>query len=218
MRPFVNMLWLICWFAVSVSSTAHAAPELSRSQALKNLDSARTEVRLAAIERLSRIGLPADTEALAARLKDSDDTVRDLANATLWKVWARSGDKAIDKLYERGISEMAASQPQAAIKTFSEIIRLKPSFAEAWNKRATVYYFVGEWEKSRADCDEVMKRNPFHFGALSGYGQIYLQLNQPEKALSFFEKAYAINPTMQGVAINIENLNRTLQRSRGKMI
>jgi tetratricopeptide (TPR) repeat protein len=63
-----------------------------------------------------------------------------------------------------------------------------------------------------------LKRNPFHFGALSGYGQIYLQLEQPEKALNLFEKAFAINPTMQGVAKNIEALQQVLRRSRDKMI
>ncbi len=56
-----------------------------------------------------------------------------------------------------------------------------------------------------ADCAEVLKRNPNHFGALSGYGQLYLQLDEPEKALQYFERAYAINPGMNGVAANIES-------------
>jgi tetratricopeptide (TPR) repeat protein len=204
-------------FIASLGS-AHSAPALTRPQALKNLESVQTEVRLAALERLGAVGIFKDTQALAALLKDTNETVREVASAALWLVWARSGDASIDKLYRRGTSEMAAGQPLEAIKTFSEIIKLKPAFAEAWNKRATVYYFVGEWEKSRADCDEVLKRNPFHFGALSGYGQIYLQLEQPEKALEYFEKAYAINPTMIGTAKNIESLRRTLQRSREKFI
>ena len=54
-----------------------------------------------------------------------------------------------------------------AVDTFTEMIRRQPEFAEGWNKRATVYYLLGEYQKSLADCDEVMKRNPYHFGALS---------------------------------------------------
>ncbi len=195
-----------------------AASSASRGEALKALNSNQVDKRLEAVARLADVGLMQDSEALVARLRDQDDTVSDAANAALWQIWARSGDKAVDKLYARGASEMAAGQSLEAIATFSEIIKLKPNFAEAWNKRATVYYFIGEWEKSRADCDEVLKRNPFHFGALSGYGQIFLQLEEPAKALSFFEKAYAINPTMQGVAKNIEGIRRALQRSRDKMI
>jgi tetratricopeptide (TPR) repeat protein len=160
----------ICQFGILlvliVFSTGPMAAELSRVQALKDLNSVQAEVRIAAVERLSVVGLASDSEALVARLKDADESVRQVASDALWQVWARSGDKAIDKLYQRGMSEMAAGQAQQAIKTFSEIIKLKPGFAEAWNKRATVYYFIGEWEKSRTDCDEVMKRNPHHFGAL----------------------------------------------------
>ncbi len=195
-----------------------AAPPTSRIEALKALTSHQVERRFEAVARLADIGLMQDSEALVTRLRDRDETVSDAANAALWQIWARSGNKAIDRLYARGASEMAAGQSLEAIGTFSEIIKLKPNFAEAWNKRATVYYFIGEWEKSRADCDEVLKRNPFHFGALSGYGQIYIQLNEPAKALIFFEKAFAINPTMQGVAKNIEGIRRALQRSRDKMI
>ena len=65
---------------------------------------------------------------------------------------------------------------------------------------------MGEYEKSLADCDEVLKRNPSHFGVLSGYGQIYLQLNQPERALSYFERALAVNPNMEQVERVIEEL------------
>jgi tetratricopeptide (TPR) repeat protein len=213
---FISLFFLAQ--TVTAFGSLSAASPVSRAEALKALNSSQGDRRFEAVVRLAEVGLMQDSEALVARLKDRDETVSDAANAALWQIWARSGDKAVDKLYARGASEMAAGQSLEAISTFSEIIKLKPSFAEAWNKRATVYYFVGEWEKSRADCDEVMKRNPFHFGALSGYGQIYLQLDEPAKALSFFEKAYAINPTMQGVAKNIEGIRRALQRTRDKMI
>ena len=84
---------------------------------------------------------------------------------------------------------MQAQQFKAAIATFSEVIRRKPAFAEGWNKRATVLFLAGELRKSLADCDEVMKRNPNHFGALAGYGQIYFQLEQYEKAIEYWKRA-----------------------------
>jgi tetratricopeptide (TPR) repeat protein len=102
------------------------------------------------------------------------------------------------------------------ITTFSQIIRLKPEFAEAWNKRAMVYYFTCDLQKSLADCYEVMKRNPNHFGTLSGYGQIYAQLGDFNQALRYFEKAYAINPTMQGVAQMIKDIRRLQEREGAK--
>ena len=78
----------------------------------------------------------------------------------MWQVWSRSGDPTIDRLFATGLEQMNARQGEQAVETFSEIIRRQPEFAEGWNKRATVYYLLGEYQKSLADCDEVMKRNP----------------------------------------------------------
>ena len=78
----------------------------------------------------------------------------------LWDVWGRSGDKEIDALYQKGLALMNFGAAGDAIKIFTVVINRKPEFAEGWNKRATIYYSVGEYEKSLHDCDEVLKRNP----------------------------------------------------------
>jgi tetratricopeptide (TPR) repeat protein len=101
-----------------------------------------------------------------------------------------------------------------AVATFTRIIEMKPAFAEAWNKRATLYFLMGEHRKSLADCDEVMKRNPYHFGALAGYFQIYLQLEDFERALKYGRRALEVNPNMEGVRNGVEAIERMLRRSR----
>lgn len=194
-----------------------AAP-LSRQQALKQLTSSAALQRRAAIERLGTIGRMRDSEALAKLLFDSDPAARAAAEAALWKVWSRSGDVRIDQLYARGVREMNAGAAEEAVATFSEIIRLKPEFSEAWNKRATVLYFSGRLRESLADCDEVIKRNPIHFGALAGYGQIYSGLADAEKALEYFEKALAVNPNLHGVAANVQTLRGMINDRQRKSI
>jgi tetratricopeptide (TPR) repeat protein len=193
-------------------SQTFAAEGMTRQQALNALTSSSSNTKLNAINRLAKIGQMGDSNALVSSLKDADTSVGSAANAALWEIWARANDKATDKLYQKGVAQMSAGQSLEAITTFSQIIRLKPDFAEAWNKRATVYYFVGDLQKSLADCDEVMKRNPNHFGALSGYGQIYAQMGDLDQALRYFEKAYAINPTMLGVAQIIKDLRKLQER------
>lgn len=194
-----------------------AAP-LSREQALQQLTSSAAPQRRAALERLASIGRMRDSDALARLLFDSDPAARVAAEAALWKVWARSGDARIDKLYARGVREMNSGAAEQAISTFGEIIRLKPEFAEAWNKRATVLYFSGRLRESLADCDEVIKRNPIHFGALAGYGQIYSGLAEAEKALEYFEKALAVNPNLLGVAANVQALRALMSERQRKSI
>jgi len=91
------------------------------------------------------------------------------------------------------------------------VVQKKPQFAEGWNRRATVHYLAGDLRKSIADCDEVLKRNPLHFGALSGLGQIHLQLEEEEKALQWFRRALEANPNMLGVEMTIRSLEEKVK-------
>ena len=96
--------------------------------------------------------------------------------------------------------------------------RCRPEFAEGWNKRATAYYLMGDLDQSLHDCDEVIRRNPNHFGALSGYGLIYVQRGELERALEYFERALAINPNMQGVQQSIELIQYRLGKEGKRSI
>lgn len=163
---------------------------------------------------LGDTGTMSDLPRLVEALRDPDPVVRAFAESAMWQVWSRSGDEQVDRLLALGIEQMQARQGEVAVETFTRVIELRPDFAEGWNKRATVYYLLGEYAKSLADCDEVMKRNPYHFGALSGYGMIYLQLGEPEQALRYLERALAVNPNLQQVQETAEMLRRLLIQRR----
>jgi len=187
----------------------------TREEALKALaDKGSADSRRLGAQALGDTGLMSDLPQLAAALRDSDEVVRENAESSMWQVWSRSGDPTIDRLFATGLEQMNARQGEQAVETFSEIIRRKPDFAEGWNKRATVYYLLGEYQKSLADCDEVMKRNPYHFGALSGYGMIYMQLDQPAIALEYFERALRVNPNLESTRQTIEILKTLLIQRR----
>ena len=136
----------------------------------------------------------------------------------MWSVWSRSGDAEVDGLFALGVEQMSQRQLEAAVQTFSRIIQRRPDFAEGWNKRATVYFMLGDYRRSLADCDEVMARNAYHWGALSGYGMIYMQLDQPGRALEYLEKALTVNPNLDQVAQTIEMLKALLLQRRRDMI
>ncbi len=192
------------------------AETLSREEALQALqDPSNPDARRAAIRSLGELGTEADQPWLVAALRDDDQLVRAMAETSLWQVWSRSGDAEIDTLFVEGVAEMGGRLLRRALETFTRIIEKKPEFAEAWNKRATIHFWLEDFEKSLADCDEVLKRNPYHFGALSGYGMIYMQLDQPQRALEYLQRALAINPNLRQVRSAIEDLQREL-RQRGR--
>jgi tetratricopeptide (TPR) repeat protein len=197
---------------------AAGTPAPSRAQALAALKNPDPQERRRGALGLAEVGRMDDAPALIRALRDPDERVRGTAEEALWAVWSRSGDARVDQLLQRGISEMNGEHFDDAIATFTRIIELKPDFAEGWNKRATVYYLAGDYRHSLTDCDEVIKRNPQHFGALSGYGQIYLQLDQPERALEYFRRALEVNPNLDGVQAAIDRLEALEVRRRQRSI
>ena len=207
---------LSCLFVWTMGISA--AAEQSREAALTTLESSSVEARANAAARLGEVGTMEDIAALLNSLRDDQETVRNNAEQSIWKIWARSGDPNVDRLYARGIREMNEGSFARAISTFSEIIKLKPDFAEGWNKRATLYFMTEQYDKSLEDCDEVMKRNPYHFGALSGYGHIHVEFRLYEQAIEYFQKALKINPNMGSVVRLIQRIEQLIKEQRGKSV
>jgi tetratricopeptide (TPR) repeat protein len=209
-------LWPVFVAAILTAAAPAAFPEppATREQALTALKSADAATRAEAVVWLANRGGMADAPLLHERLRDESAFVRGFAEQGLWLLWGRSGDAEIDRLMARGSEEMQAGRHAEAISIFTQVIKRNPDFAEGWNRRATVYYLAGEYRKSIADCDQVLKRNPAHFGALAGYGEIYLRMNEPEKALEWFRRAFEVNPNLLGVEFNIKRIEEQLKEKR----
>jgi tetratricopeptide (TPR) repeat protein len=192
------------------------AQQSAREAAYAALKSSDPVERGRGVVLLAREGGMADAPALIAVLRDPHPELRELAEHAIWVVWSRSGDERVDRLFEQGIDEMSSGRVKESIATFSRIVELKPEFAEGWNKRATIYFLAGDLQSSLRDCAEVLQRNPQHFGALAGSGQIYLQLGDYDKARDYFRRALAVNPNLDGVSFNLEMLDRLLEGQRKK--
>ena len=101
---------------------------------------------------------------------------------------------------------------EEAIIIFSDVINLDPNWAEAWNKRATVLYMIGEFEKSQEDINKVLKLEKRHFGALAGQGLVNIKLKNYEKAIKSYEEAQIIYPMMKSPKIMIEKIKELIKR------
>jgi tetratricopeptide (TPR) repeat protein len=213
MRTLSSVLLLALLLAVPGAP----AQQPGRQQAVQALAGADVRARREAAARLAEVGTMADMKVLAAALRDPDAQTRERVEEAMWRIWARSGNAEVDRLYQTGIEQMSAGDLPAAIATFSRVIELDPGFAEGWNKRATLYFLAGELRKSLADCDEVMKRNPYHFGALAGYAQIYVQLERYDRALEYARRALEVNPNLEAVRRNIEVLEEVVKQRRKQM-
>jgi len=197
---------------------AQAKEPMTQQQALRTLNHSDPQRRFEALNRLAVIGTADVADAVLPRLHDKEPGLRNVALGTVWQMWGRTGDKEIDTMYGDGTAEMKEGNVLEAIRIFSDIITKRPAFAEAWNKRATLYFMVGQFELSMQDCEEVLKRAPKHFGALSGYAQMLAERDQPEKALDLMQRAVAVNPNMVNAELLIADLRRRIETKRKQMV
>jgi len=198
----------------------HAASEgkLNYQQARKALSNAQPQQRINGMNKLLKLGTAKDASLVYALLDDAEPSVRQVALGTVWQLWGKSGNAAIDKLYQKGLDHMQDGDIPKAIQVFSAIIAKRPEFAEAWNKRATVYYMSGEYDLSMEDCQEVLKRLPQHFGALVGYAQMLAERSEPERALELMERASKVNPYLANAELMIAALRIQIETKRKNTI
>jgi tetratricopeptide (TPR) repeat protein len=130
----------------------------------------------------------------------------------IWTRWTASdGDPDADRLMQNGMALMNRGVLDGAEQVFSQLIDDHPDFAEAWNKRATVRFLLGDDTGSRRDIARVIDLEPRHFGALSGLGMINLRNGDPAAALQAFEAALQVNPHLDRAVDVARQLRRQLR-------
>ena len=136
-------------------------------------------------------------DALFGRLKATKDEAEGDAVVTeIWQVWMQSGLADVDEAMERAVLAMGRV-PGLALPILDDIVARAPQWAEAWNKRATVLFMLGEYERSLADIDKTLALEPRHFGALAGLGLIRMNQGESRQALAAFRRALAVNPFLK---------------------
>lgn len=158
------------------------------------------DTRLDALfERLQITSDPADAATLQQRI---------------WQIWIEADDPASGQLMRRGMTAMANGEHDIALDAFDSLVDQAPDFAEAWNKRATVYYLMGRLDESVNDIQQTLELEPRHFGALSGLALIYDAVEKPEAAIRSLEAALEINPHLQGSRERIDQLREKMKGTR----
>ncbi len=131
----------------------------------------------------------------------------------IWKIWSThpNNDKFTSMLAE-GSKFINNQNFLKAEKIFTNLINLDPNWAEAWNKRATVLYMMGEFKRSQNDINKVLELEKRHFGALAGEGLVNIELGNYEKALSSYLRAIEINPSMTSPEIMINEIKELIKK------
>lgn len=146
-------------------------------------------------------------DTLFAKLQTATDpmAIQSLEGA-IWEQWIMVPEGPQRELMMRGIAEMQQRQLKQSVETFSKLIEIAPDLPEAWNKRATAHWLLGDFPASLSDICETVKREPRHFGAYSGLGMIRAEMGEYPRAVAAFELAKKHNPHIVGIDDEIARL------------
>ena len=124
----------------------------------------------------------------------------------IWAIWLQTPSDTVALLMTRAKTAMEAQNSDVALKLLDAVVKLRPDYVEGWNRRATLYYLRNDYAHSLADIEQVLAREPRHFGALAGLGMIMQDLGDEKRALDAFRKALAVNPHLDKVPDLVKTL------------
>jgi len=152
-------------------------------------------------EEQSRLDQLFDDLAQSVEPSDTERAAREIQ-----MIWMESGSDTVDILMSRAGQAIQAEDHALALDLLDVVVVLKPSFAEGWNRRATVHYMREDFGKSLVDIERTLALEPRHWGALSGLAIIQRRLGFDDDALVTFKRALEVNPGLENAEEAIEDL------------
>ncbi|MCA1425275.1 MULTISPECIES: tetratricopeptide repeat protein [unclassified Bradyrhizobium] len=131
--------------------------------------------------------------------------------ARIWAIWLQTPSDTAALLMSRAKTAVEGKKIDVAIKLLDSIIKLRPDYIEAWNRRATLYYMQNDYGRSLADIQQVLIREPRHFGALAGLGMIMQEVGDERRALEAYRKALAVNPHLEKIPDQVKALTEKVE-------
>ena len=152
-------------------------------------------------------------DKLFKELKVDNPILNSEVEQKIWKIWSTHPNKNnLTLMLSEGSNLVKNNQLYEAVQIFTKVIALDPKWAEAWNKRATVLYLLGEFQRSQDDIDKVLELEKRHFGALAGQGLVNIKLKNYEKAIESYKKALEIYPSMQSPEVMIKEIEALIKQ------
>lgn len=138
------------------------------------------------------------------------DSAKQVENR-IWALWLASGSDTANLLMTRAKSAIDSNNLDLAIELLDALVKIKPDYIEAWNRRATIHYMRKEFGQSLEDIRQVLIREPRHFGAMSGLGMILQEFGDDKHALDVFRRALEINPHLPKIDEMVKSLTEKVE-------
>src|SRR5580700_5542062 len=194
--------------AIVLAAIISAAPAASLAQDPKQKKLPDAPAKLPKVPADKTRGL----EFLFGALKAAPDEISAKhVEARIWAIWLQTPSDTVALLMTRAKAAMDAQNSDVALKLLDSVVKLRPDYVEGWNRRATLYYLRNDYARSLQDIEQVLAREPRHFGALAGLGMIMQDLGDEKRALDAFRRALAVNPHLEKVPELVKTLTEKVE-------
>lgn len=154
-------------------------------------------------------------DTLFADLKrEADPKAARRISEQIWANWRESGSATGNLLMQWTDKAVEARKLGLALDFLDQVIVLMPEYAEAWNRRATIHYLMGNPAKSMADISMVLALEPRHFGALAGMAGILADEGKDALALKAWQELLDIYPANREAQNKLAELAEKLAGDR----
>jgi tetratricopeptide (TPR) repeat protein len=193
--------------AIAVMPVAAMSQDLgARSRQQKKLPDAPAKLPKAGTDKTQGL------DFLFGALKAApDEASAKHVEARIWAIWLHTPSDTTMLLMTRAKAALDAKNIDVAIKLLDAVVKLHPEYLEGWNRRATLYYMKNDYTRSLQDIEQVLAREPRHFGALAGLGMIMQDLGDEKRALDAYRRALAVNPHLEKLPELVKTLSEKVE-------
>lgn len=139
------------------------------------------------------------TELYARLATAPDEATASQIAAAVEQLWEHSGSATADLLMARATAATEGQRTDLALRLLNAAIELQPDYAEAWNRRAYLFFLEDDYKRALGDIRRVLALEPHHFKALEGLANILQQLGEKKAALEAYDSLLKVHPMAPGV-------------------
>ncbi|MGL4396088.1 MAG: tetratricopeptide repeat protein [Hyphomicrobium sp.] len=159
---------------------------------------------------------PEDAQFVLGKLFGNLAVIKDTVLAekvilTIERIWRLPGGDTVNLLLDRATKAANSNNPDLALKLLDAAVEQAPDYAEAWSRRAFVYYLKGEQERALGDLRRTLALEPKHFRALEGLAKILGESGEKKGAYKALQQLLKIHPNASGAKETADELRKAVE-------
>ncbi len=140
-----------------------------------------------------------ELDKLFGTLRAGNADSADITEERIWSLWMKTDSPTADLLLSQSAAAMQADEFEASQMILDHLIESSTTYAEAYYKRASLYFRMRRYQQAFDDLDKVLDLEPRHFGAYAARGIIFREQKKRSEALLAFNQALAIHPNFASI-------------------